>query len=121
MQQSTMPFSAPGMNDLQATMTAQPNVRSAQVTQTATPLPTSVGLQNDQADRDKEQSPTVTPREETFDTRQPTLAPTSTAVASRGSTSPSPDNAPPILLIIGVALFLFSIMLFAIGWLRSRL
>jgi hypothetical protein len=121
MQQATAPFSAPGMADFPATMTAQPNTQAAPTTRTAMPAPTSVGLLGDQAGRDNEQSPTVTPREEMLDTGEPTLAPASTAVASRGSASPSPDNVPQLLLIIGVALFLFSIMLFGIGWLRSRL
>jgi len=120
-QQATAPFSAPGMGALQATMTALPNVQAAPLTRTATPAPTSVALQNDQGSGDKRQSPTITPREEMLDASQPTLRPVQTAVASRQSNPPPASNAAQILLIIGVALFLFSIMLFGIGWLRSRL
>lgn len=118
---ATAPFSAPGMADLRPTMTALPDVQAAPLTRTATPAPTSLVMESDPGGGDKVLSPTVTAREEMSDAAQPTLAPAQTAVASRGSNPPSADNAPQILLIIGVALFFFSIMLFGIGWLRSRL
>jgi hypothetical protein len=38
----------------------------------------------------------------------------------RGQTTP-PLAAPAYFFIIGIALFVFSAMLFGIGWLRSRL
>jgi DNA polymerase-3 subunit gamma/tau len=36
-------------------------------------------------------------------------------------TSAQPPAAPPVVLIIGITLLVFSVMLFGIGWLRSRL
>ena len=50
----------------------------------------------------------------------PTIAPAPPAVSPSPITS-QPTAAVPIVLIMGIALLIFSIMLFGIGWLRSRL
>jgi hypothetical protein len=83
------------------------------VSSTATPAPTMTTTPSATASVTKTQLPT-----ETRVAVVPTQAPTPLVGSA---TTPQAPAAPPVLLIVGIALLVFSVMIFGIGWLRSRL
>lgn len=121
----TTPTTAPELAQAQA---QQPTLRDSTALEDQT-LAFSTEKPDANAPSAKVAEPTSTPAPSETATVT-ALAPTNTSVPSETATAAPTDaysrqalqpSAPPIILIIGIALLVFSIMLFGIGWLRSRL
>ncbi len=114
----------------QAPPTATP-LRTATATGTASPLPASATQEGFTEKSAVAEAPTVITTAAAATTIVKPSSPTSTATATPVPTGPTtrgdldgtrqPNNPASFALIVGIALFVFSVVLLGIGFLRSRL